>query len=84
MNTFSELTKQEQRVLECVALGWRNMKIASELYISPRTVETHLYHIFNKLGVSSRTEAALFILYANSSKSTKIRGISQDAIDIGG
>ncbi len=84
MNTFTELTKQEHRVLECVALGWRNAKIASELYISPRTVETHLYHIFSKLGVSSRTEAALFVLYANSSSGAKIRGIPQDAIEIGG
>ena len=78
MNTFTELTKQETRILECVTMGWRNAKIASELYISPRTVETHLYHIFNKLGVSSRTEAALAVLYTNPAKSTEIRGISQD------
>ena len=54
MTTFSELTRQERRVLVLVAQGCRNAKIARELYISTRTVENHLYHIFDKLGVSSR------------------------------
>ena len=62
MNTFDELTYQEQRVLAMVAKGFRNSKIAAELVISPRTVENHLYHIFDKLGVSSRTQAAIYAL----------------------
>lgn len=53
------LTKQERRILELVAQGWRNSNIATELFISTKTVETHLHRIFTKLGVSSRTEAAL-------------------------
>ena len=57
-----ELTKQERTVLALVARGWRNADIARELVISTRTVETHLYHIFDKLQVSSRTEAVLFAL----------------------
>jgi DNA-binding NarL/FixJ family response regulator len=56
MNT---LTNQEHKILELVAKGWRNSKIASELFISTKTVETHLHHIFSKLDVSSRTEAAI-------------------------
>lgn len=62
MTTFSELTIQERRVLSMVAQGFRNAKIATELVISTRTVETHLYHIFDKLGVSTRTQAAIYAL----------------------
>jgi DNA-binding NarL/FixJ family response regulator len=62
MRTLNELTNQERRVLALVAEGQRNAKIADELSISTRTVENHLYHIFDKLGVSSRTEAALYAL----------------------
>lgn len=62
MNTYNELTQQERRVLALVADGRRNAKIATELCISIRTVENHLYRIFDKLGVSTRTEAALFAL----------------------
>ncbi len=63
MRTLSELTKQERKVLALVAEGQRNAKIALELCISTRTVENHLYRIFDKLGVSSRTEAALFAFH---------------------
>ena len=66
MNGKDELTKQEANILALVAQGLRTAKIAQELYISPRTVETHLLHIYEKLGVSSRTEAALYALHASS------------------
>jgi DNA-binding NarL/FixJ family response regulator len=65
MNTIKELTKQERIVLALIAQGWRTAKIAQELYVSPRTVETHLAHIFAKLDVSSRTEAAVYAFRAN-------------------
>lgn len=64
MTCTDELTKQEVNVLALVARGWRTAKIAEELFVSPRTVETHLGHIFQKLGVSSRTEAAIYALQA--------------------
>src|SRR5262245_4649163 len=57
-----QLTTQEQSVLALVARGQRTAKIADELGISPRTVECHLYRIYDKLGVSSRTQAALYVL----------------------
>jgi DNA-binding NarL/FixJ family response regulator len=63
MNTLNMLTNQEHVVLALVAKGWRNTQIAKELFISIRTVENHLYHIFDKLDVSSRTEAALYALH---------------------
>jgi DNA-binding NarL/FixJ family response regulator len=65
MNTNNELTKQERIVLVLVAQGWRTAKIAEELYLSPRTIESHLAHVFEKLGVSSRTEAAIYALRTN-------------------
>lgn len=79
MNTFTALTKQEYRILELVAQGWRNAKIAAELFISTRTVEAHLYHIFDKLGVSCRTEAALYFLNAIALLKPEISGISDDS-----
>jgi DNA-binding NarL/FixJ family response regulator len=63
MRSASELTKQEHQVLALVAEGRRNAKIAEELYISVRTVEGHLYRIFQKLNVSSRTEAAIYAFH---------------------
>jgi DNA-binding NarL/FixJ family response regulator len=80
MRTFTELTNQERRVLALVARGRRNAKIALELCISTRTVENHLYHIFDKLGVSSRTEAALHALQAGLLSNTEMSGISHDMV----
>lgn len=53
----SLLTKRELQTLEYAARGFRNREIADVLQVSARTVEGHLTSVFNKLGVSSRTEA---------------------------
>jgi DNA-binding NarL/FixJ family response regulator len=53
------LTSREMEVLGLVAQGLSNLQIARELGLSVRTIEAHLTHIYNKLGVGSRTEAAL-------------------------
>jgi DNA-binding NarL/FixJ family response regulator len=53
------LTAREMEVLCLVSQGWSNQQVAHELSLSVRTVEAHLTHIYNKLGVGSRTEAAL-------------------------
>ena len=78
MIIYNELTIQERRVLALVATGRRNARIARELSISIRTVENHLYHIFDKLGVSSRTEAAVHAFQAGLISNSEISGISQD------
>jgi two-component system NarL family response regulator len=60
MKAVHELTKQETVVLALVAQGRRNTEIANKLFITTKTVEAHLSRIFSKLGVSSRTQAALY------------------------
>jgi DNA-binding NarL/FixJ family response regulator len=54
------LTARELEVLRRLTTGASNKRIADDLSISVRTVETHLKRIFAKLGAASRTEAALF------------------------
>jgi len=79
MATFDKLTHQEQRILSMVAQGFRNAKIATELVISTRTVETHLYHIFDKLGVSTRTQAAIYALQTDVIQNTEISRASRES-----
>jgi DNA-binding CsgD family transcriptional regulator len=55
-------TPREGQVLEGLLQGWSNNEIARRLSISPRTVNYHLDHIFTKLGVRTRTEAAVIAL----------------------
>jgi two-component system NarL family response regulator len=53
-----QLTPRELTTLRLMADGRSNKEIANDLGISERTVKTHLGHLFDKLGVTSRTEAA--------------------------
>jgi DNA-binding CsgD family transcriptional regulator len=57
-----ELTPRELEVIRLVAEGLSNKEIAELLSISPRTVNFHLDNLFAKLGVRSRTEAAILAL----------------------
>ncbi len=59
---LSELTKRELEVLKMVASGAFNKEIGSTLDISERTVKNHLSNIFKKIGVSDRTQAAVFAI----------------------
>ncbi len=56
------LTRREVDVLVLVARGFSNPKIAATLTISRKTVSSHLEHIYTKLGVTTRTNAALFAM----------------------
>jgi ATP/maltotriose-dependent transcriptional regulator MalT len=53
---LGELTPIERRVAELVAAGRTNREVAAALFLSPRTVEGHLSHVYGKLGVRSRVE----------------------------
>ncbi|MFD8387099.1 AAA family ATPase [Streptomyces sp. NPDC059679] len=56
------LTPQELRIAGLVADGLSSKQIAARLFLSPRTVEYHLYKIYPKLGIGSRTELARLVV----------------------
>jgi len=58
----SDLTARQLEVLRLVARGFSNRAIAERLVISPRTAERHVQDVFAKIGVSSRSGAALFAM----------------------
>jgi DNA-binding CsgD family transcriptional regulator len=53
---WGALTPTEHDVVRLVSEGLANNDIAARLFISPRTVQSHLTHVYNKLGVSSRVQ----------------------------
>jgi two-component system, NarL family, response regulator LiaR len=57
------LTRREREVLELIAHGRSNKRIAFELGISEKTVKTHVGHVLAKLGVTDRTQAALLAVH---------------------
>jgi two-component system nitrate/nitrite response regulator NarP len=57
---FADLTAKERAVAGLVAQGLRNKNIAAELGITEGTVKVYLHRIYEKVGVTNRTELALF------------------------
>lgn len=55
-----DLTARERDVLQLIAKGYENQRIADELFISLKTVKTHVSNILAKLEVSDRTQAAVY------------------------
>jgi DNA-binding CsgD family transcriptional regulator len=64
----NELTATEQRVADLIAAGATNREAAAALFISVRTVETHVAAIYRKLGVRTRTELARTLAAAPASR----------------
>ena len=60
MSEEHKISPREQEILQLAAKGLTNREIAQALSISPNTVKVHLSNIFEKAGVTSRTEAALY------------------------
>jgi DNA-binding CsgD family transcriptional regulator len=73
---LSELTAQEMQVALLVTSGASNRDVAARLFISPRTVEYHLYKIFPKLGIVSRTELAHRLATARPSGAARLERLS--------
>ncbi len=61
-SALGQLTKAERHVAERVAQGLTSRQIASELFVSPRTVDAHLTHIYRKLDITSRTKLAALVV----------------------
>ncbi|MFH9111531.1 AAA family ATPase [Streptomyces albus] len=55
-DAFAALTPQQQQIVRLAALGLSNREVAEKLYLSPRTVSSHLYRAFPKLGITSRAQ----------------------------
>jgi DNA-binding NarL/FixJ family response regulator len=56
---IESLTPREREVVQYIARGYSYRKTAEELFVSAKTVETHMGHIFDKLGIASRYELAM-------------------------
>lgn len=58
INISANLSKREVEILEGLVQGLTNAMIADNCYLSPHTVKTHIHHIFKKIKVSNRLQAA--------------------------
>ena len=58
----NKLSKREMEVLKEMVKGKTNKDIAKSLFVSEKTVKTHVSHIFNKLQVSDRTQASIYAI----------------------
>jgi HD-GYP domain-containing protein (c-di-GMP phosphodiesterase class II) len=63
--TVSDLSEREVEVLRLMARGHSMKQIAGQLFISPKTVDNHIQHIYEKIGVSTRAAATLFAVEQN-------------------
>jgi len=59
---LGDLTEREEEILKLIALGHTNPEIASQLYLSVRTIESHRSHIHQKLNLATRSELVRFAL----------------------
>ena len=60
MQAYMQLTNREQEVLELIAKGLSNAQIAEQLFISEKTVKSHVSNILSKLHFADRTQVAVF------------------------
>ena len=67
MGAEARLTRRAKEVAELVSLGLTNREIAKRLFLSDRTVEWHIEQILNKLGFSSRSQIAAWVVRSGAS-----------------
>jgi len=58
--SLAGLTPREREVLTGLGHGWSNARLADELFVSEKTIKTHVSAVLRKLGLNDRTQAALF------------------------
>lgn len=80
-NATEYLTPQELQIAELAALGLSNREIGRRMYLSPRTVESHLYRIFPKLGIKSR--AQLVRALPPQSLAGPVFGVGESSVGLG-
>ena len=68
---LSVLTPREREVFHLASRGLKNAEIAAELYLSEKTIKTHLRNIYNKLNLSSKAELRLFAVRMGLTTETK-------------
>jgi DNA-binding NarL/FixJ family response regulator len=76
----NELSERELEILRLAATGASNKEIAQKLFISTNTVKVHLRNIFTKIGVNSRTEAAMYAVNAGLFPTTTAEALPPPAL----
>lgn len=71
MAGLTDLTNRELEILQLVIAGKTNKAIASEIYISKKTVEFHLDNIYSKIGARSRLMASVWALHQGIEAETR-------------
>jgi two-component system response regulator DegU len=71
-DTVHQLTEREKEVLKALTKGVSNQELAEMLTVSPKTVHNHLYNIYSKIGVSSRSEAIVWAIESGFMEAGKL------------
>ena len=72
MANLADLTARELEILQLVIAGKTNKAIASEIYISKKTVEFHLDHIYTKLGIRTRMMVGIWAIQQGMGRETRV------------
>lgn len=76
----SLLSKRGGEVVHLVAEGLVNHEIAEQLHLGDHTVKNHLFHIFDKLGISSRVELVLYAVSSSRRPPTPVQAEDSPAV----
>lgn len=72
MANLSDLTSRELEILQLVLAGYTNQAIAHEIYVSKKTVEFHLNHLYAKIGVQTRMMAGIWAIQHGLQAKTRV------------